>query len=45
MAKRGKKMARILASRIKAWEGIKTDKKAFKKPGAHPGDFAQRYGG
>lgn len=42
--RRGKKLARILESRIRAWEFLK-DKAAFKKPGAKPGNWAKIYGG
>lgn len=42
--KRGKKLARKLAARIKGWEetvrSAKADEKAWKKPGSRPGTLS-----
>lgn len=44
--KRGKKLARNLKDRLAGWASVtSSDKaKAYRKPGAKPGDFLQRYG-
>lgn len=46
--RRGKKLAKLLRARIQDWENMSAGKsnnmKAFRKPGAKPGDYAKRYG-